>query len=415
MPRIAALLIFLSFIVAIEWYVFTGIAPVFHNSQWFSYTYWFLIVAMVMGFFRVFQEFSQKDSSQVRSGFSNFLMGFGFAVIVMIIVLAGLLLLQDIILLIYGFLGYIWSAFTSSTFEFPTRNLLALKITTILALIPFASMIYGTIFGKYRFEVEKIKLNFPDLPKAFEGFKILHISDIHAGSFDSIKQVEKGVDMIRKQAADMIVFTGDLVNTLKDEINPYLEAFSKLNAPYGMFSILGNHDYYGLYRVAQNDPVAQQSYMKDFAQKQKEIGFQLLMNESLKIEKGADSIRLLGVENWGAGPFPKRGDLDRALQGVENDEFTILMSHDPTHWDHHVLPHNKHVHLTLAGHTHGMQFGINLPKFKWSPVKYRYKRWMGLYEKAGQYLYVNRGFGFLAWPGRVGMSPEITVIELSSN
>ena len=152
--------------------------------------------------------------------------------------------------------------------------------------------------------------------------------------------------------------------------------------------------------------------MDDFRLKQEKIGFQLLNNESTKIHKDGSSIRLIGVENWGSGPFPKNGDLSVALEGVEENEFSILLSHDPTHWDHHVIPNSKKIHLTLSGHTHGLQFGINLPKFKWSPVKYRYQRWMGLYEQLGQYLYVNRGFGFLAWPGRVGMSPEITVFEL---
>ena len=167
-----------------------------------------------------------------------------------------------------------------------------------------------------------------------------------------------------------------------------------------------------MYQVAKNDPVARSVYMDDFNKKHQRIGFSLLNNQNVAITKNNETIRIIGVENWGSGPFPKKGDLNLALNGVDQDAFSILLSHDPTHWDHHVLPNPKKIHLTLSGHTHGMQFGINIGSFKWSPVKYRYKRWMGLYEEANQFLYVNRGFGFLAWPGRVGMSPEITLIEL---
>ncbi len=411
MGRIGFLLIVLILFFSLDWYAFSGLNILFKGDQSFIYSYWLISFIVVLGFYKVFIDFSNRKTDAIRAVSSNLLMGFGFAVLVSKIVFNGLLLFQDLSLFIIGLAGGVLSLISELTFDVPSRNKALITVFAFLSSIPFFSMIYGITLGKYKFEVEKIKLKFQDLPQAFNGFKIIQISDIHAGSFDSLKQVQKGIDMINAQKADIIVFTGDLVNSLKEEINPYIEAFSKLSAPFGMFSILGNHDYYGMYQVARQDPIARKVYMDDFNKKHEKIGFKLLNNESTKIEKDGESIRLIGVENWGVGPFPKKGDLNKALDGVKDDEFSILLSHDPTHWDYHVIPHAKNIHLTLSGHTHGLQFGINLPKFKWSPVKYRYKKWMGLYEKAGQYLYVNRGFGFLAWPGRVGMSPEITLLE----
>ena len=412
MPRIGFLLLVLVLFISFDWYCYSGLNLVFGDESWFTIAYWTISLLVLIGFFRVYLDFSKKKGDLIRAVSTNLLMGFGFAVSITKIVFAGLLLTQDIGILLIGIVNNVMSLFSVGDGEMPLRNTYIVSISAILAGIPFISMIYGITLGKYKFKVEKLKLKFPDLPKAFDGFKVVQISDIHAGSFDSLAQVQKGIDIIKAQKADLIVFTGDLVNSLKEEINPYIEAFSSLSAPFGMYSVLGNHDYYGMYQMAGKDPVARRVYMDDFNNKHEKIGFKLLNNDAAKIEKDGDAIRLIGVENWGAGPFPKKGDLNKALIGVDQSEFSILLSHDPTHWDHHVLPNAKHIHLTLSGHTHGLQFGINIGKLKWSPVKYRYKRWMGLYEKAGQYLYVNRGLGFLAWPGRVGMSPEITVFEL---
>ena len=414
MSRLGFLFLVLVLIVSFEWYSFIGLNLVFAENTFFQYSYWTTTIITLAGFCKVFIDL-RNNTGVVRAISTNVLLGFGFAVFIAKIVFAGLLIFQDSGRSIIGLINFVSSYFLDISGHIPARNYYLMAFSAILAFIPFISMLYGITIGKYNYKVEKLSLTFPDLPKAFDGFKIVQLSDIHAGSFDSIEQVKKGVDMIRAQGADLIVFTGDLVNSLKEEINPYIEIFSKLSAPYGMYSILGNHDYYGMYQVAQKDPIARKVYMDDFNRKHEKIGFKLLNNQSTKVEKKGESIRLVGVENWGHGPFPKRGDLNKALTGVAQNEFTILLSHDPTHWDHHVLHHPKNIHLTLAGHTHGMQFGINIGRFKWSPVKYRYKRWMGLYEKAGQLLYVNRGFGFLGWPGRVGMSPEITVFEFKSS
>jgi predicted MPP superfamily phosphohydrolase len=218
--------------------------------------------------------------------------------------------------------------------------------------------------------------------------------------------------MIQDQKPDMILFTGDLVNQDKDEINPYISLFGKLVAPFGKYAVLGNHDYYG----QPSNKSERKAYWDDFFEKYKEMGFDLIMNDHRYINKENQRIALIGVENWGGGRwFPKKGDLDKALNGVSTEEFCLLMSHDPTHWDEKVLPHERHIDLTLSGHTHGMQFGINLKGLRWSPVKYRYKKWIGLHEEKGQKLYINRGFGFLGFPGRVGMWPEITIITLEKD
>ncbi len=279
-----------------------------------------------------------------------------------------------------------------------------------LASIPFFSIIYGTIKGKYDYRLHKVKLTFKDLPAAFHGFTITQISDIHSGSFTDKEAVMKGIQLANSQKSDLLVFTGDLVNNRAEEMNDWIESFSLLEAKMGKFSILGNHDY-GDY-VSWDSEEEKEKNLLRLKEIHKEIGFKLLLNQNLKIEKDTQFISLVGVENWGMRRFHKYGDLNKALQGIDHSDFKILLSHDPSHWEAKTLPHEKHIHLTLSGHTHGMQFGIEIPGFKWSPIKYLYPQWAGAYEKNNKYIYVNRGFGFLGFPGRVGILPEITVIEL---
>ncbi|MDF1698525.1 MAG: metallophosphoesterase [Saprospiraceae bacterium] len=414
MPRLGFFLVVCILFISLDWYALDGLSLIFGKSDFVTLIYWISSLFIFIGFYKVYIDI-QRSRHKIRRPSTNLILGFGFAILIAKLIFVGLLIFQDFTRLLIGAILGLSSLINDSTFAFPARNSLITTISAILSSIPLLSMLYGITKGKYKYEIENINLTFHDLPKAFDGFRIVQISDIHAGSFDSLEQVQKGIEIINSQKADLVVFTGDLVNSHKNEIDPYVTSFSKLSAPFGKLSILGNHDYYGLYRVAQNDPQKRYQYMEDFISKQQQMGFQLLNNESHLIEKEGESIRIIGVENWGKGPFPKKGDLDKALQGVNQNEFSILLSHDPSHWDYHVLPHSKKIHLTLSGHTHGLQFGINLGSFKWSPVKYRYPRWMGLYEKENQFLYVNRGFGFLAWPGRVGMTPEITVIELTSS
>jgi uncharacterized protein len=275
----------------------------------------------------------------------------------------------------------------------------------------FTSLIYG-FSNKYSYEVRRIKLSYDNLPPAFRGLKIVQLSDIHSGSFTDRKAVERGVDMVLKENPDLILFTGDLVNDMAVEMKDYAAVFSRLKAPMGVFSTLGNHDY-GDYAWWEN-PEAKAANLDKLKQIQKDMGWRLLMNEHVALERGGEQIALIGIENWSAkARFPKYGKMSEAYPGAEKYPFKILMSHDPSHWDAEVRPNYPDIDLALAGHTHGMQFGIEIPGLKWSPVQYVYKEWAGLYEEGRQKLYVNRGFGFIGYPGRVGIMPEITLIELA--
>ena len=322
-------------------------------------------------------------------------------------------LLSVIFLLIGDFTRFVefgFKYFTAKENYFPERRKFISTTALAAAGIFSALAIDGIIFGKYRHTVRKVKLRFKNLPENFKGYKIVQISDVHSGSFFNPQKLQKAIDLINEQDADVVLFTGDMVNNYADEFKPFIPLFKSIKAKDGTFSILGNHDYgdYGAWNSreekAQNIPT-----LKNY---QAEAGFKLLRNENIALEKNGEKIYLLGVENWGIKPFPQYGDLDKALKGVPEDAIKVLMSHDPTHFDEVVKKHKTHVHLTLSGHTHGMQFGLDLKNIKWSPVKFKYKKWADLYESEGKYLYVNRGFGVIAYPGRVGINPEITVIEL---
>ena len=275
----------------------------------------------------------------------------------------------------------------------------------------FGSLIYG-FSNKYNYQTKRLQLSYDNLPASFKGLKILHISDIHSGSFLNKKAVEHGVDMIMKENADIILFTGDLVNDRATEMHEFMDVFSKLKAPMGVYSTLGNHDY-GDYVHWPQDGISKEQNLEDLKKVHAQLGWRLLMNEHVVLEKNNEQIALLGIENWSAkARFPKHGRMDLAHAGTQNYPFKILMSHDPSHWHAEVREKYTDVDLMLSGHTHGMQFGVEIPGFKWSPVQYMYKEWAGLYEDEKQKLYVNRGFGFIGYPGRVGILPEITVIEL---
>lgn len=295
----------------------------------------------------------------------------------------------------------------------PSRRKFVSTLGWGLAAIPFASILYSIFKGKYNYKVWKYTLYFDNLPKAFDGYRITQISDIHCGSFDNYEKIRYGVDLINSQKSDVILFTGDLVNNLANEVHNWKSLFATLQAPDGVFSIMGNHDY-GDYSSWET-PEAKQQNLEHLFQLQKQMGWQLLLNEHCYLERDGEKIALIGVENWGHGRFSKYGDLNKAMEGVNTEDFKILMSHDPTHWQEVVLPENKDIQLTLSGHTHGMQCGIEIPGWlKWSPSQYIYKYWGGMYEEGGKYLNVNRGFGYHAFPGRLGVWPEITVIELKT-
>ena len=296
----------------------------------------------------------------------------------------------------------------SETF-LPSRRAFVSKIALAAAAIPFGAIVYGIFKGKYDYQVRKHSIFFKDLPDAFDGFTITQLSDIHAGSFDNPEAVKRGVALANTQKSDLLVFTGDLVNNEATEIEPYLDIFKVLDAPFGKFSILGNHDY-GDYKGWASIEEKRANFAQ-LLRNHSELGFRLLLNENVTIEKNGQKITLIGVENWGQG-FAQYGDLEKAMQNVRKDSFKVLLSHDPTHWELEVKPLETHIHLTLSGHTHGAQMGVEIGNFKWSPIKFRYPKWAGLYEEAGKYLHINRGFGFLGFSGRVGILPEITVLEL---
>jgi len=275
----------------------------------------------------------------------------------------------------------------------------------------FSTLIYG-FKNKYNYRIRRVSLNYPGLPKAFRGMRIVQLSDIHSGSFMDKRAVTRGVETAMKEKPDLILFTGDLVNDRAVEMNEYLDVFNKLNAPMGVYSILGNHDY-GDY-VAWSSQAEKTANLDQLKNYHAAMGWRLLMNQHVLLKKGEEQIALIGIENWSAkARFPKYGKLKDAYAGTEQIPFKILMSHDPSHWDAEVRTKFPDIDLMLAGHTHGMQFGVDIPGFKWSPVQYMYKQWADLYEEGSQKLYVNRGFGFIGYPGRVGILPEITVITLT--
>jgi predicted MPP superfamily phosphohydrolase len=294
-----------------------------------------------------------------------------------------------------------------------TRKQFLAKTGIIIAGLPFLSIAYGIKWGRFDFTIRNHTLNYTNLPSAFDGLKVVQISDFHIGSFlNNIDEVETAIELINEQNADLLLFTGDFVNNLSSETNSFIPILNKLKAKNGKYSILGNHDY-GDY-VRWDSIEEKRSNLDRLIKIQEDLGFKMLINESQKVILNGEEIELVGVENWGLPPFPQYGDLGKALSKTNSDSFKILMSHDPTHWDEQVLDKTR-IDLTLSGHTHGAQFGIEIPGWRWSPVNMRYKRWGGLYTEGKQSLYVNTGIGFIGFPGRVGMPPEITVIELNKS
>ncbi|GGG22622.1 phosphoesterase [Pontibacter amylolyticus] len=296
------------------------------------------------------------------------------------------------------------------TFD-PSRNKFLSQMGLMVAAVPFSAFIYGMVKGAYDYRVKRVTLRFPNLPAAFEGFKMLQISDLHTGSFTSTEPLKEAVNLINKQEADLVFFTGDLVNNVAKELMPHVDTLKEIRAKQGVFSVLGNHDY-GDY-ANWDSREAKTRNLQTLIDTQRSMGWDVLLNENRRIEKDGEHIAVLGVENWGnrAG-FPKYGDLNKAYTGAEDSPFKVLLSHDPSHWDGEINQKFNDIDLTLSGHTHGMQFGVNIPGLKWSPVQYVYEQWAGLYKRGRQHLYVNTGLGFIGYPGRVGFLPEITVFEL---
>jgi len=398
-----ALIIFSLFFFLVEFYAFQAIKTITKNK--YLKVVWILIaLAIYLNLF--YTIYSTPRSAGQTKGFqlaAGLLLTFLIPKIVIVLVMFG----EDITRLFQKLISFVSS---SETQPMASRRLFLSRLSLGLAAIPFASFLYGIIQGRYNYKVLKYQLSFEGLPEAFDGFTITQISDIHSGSFTNPDKIQYGIDLIKEQQSDLLLFTGDIVNNKADEMDNWIDAFKDFEAPYGKFSILGNHDY-GDYVEwnSKEDKIKNFQAVKDVHPK---IGFDLLLNENRYIEKDGQRIALIGVENWGKG-FNHAGDLEKASLGVQKEDFKILMSHDPSHWEYKVKQDDFNYHLTLSGHTHGLQMGIEIPGFfRWSPSQYVYKQWAGLYSEFGRYINVNRGFGYHAFPGRVGIWPEITVIEL---
>lgn len=395
---------FILILILVQWYAFQTLKTATQNRIW-----WFfygLTVLLIIGNF-MWQIFTY-DQNVGWTPYINYTLGLFIALIGGQLILIPILFLEDINRLIKGIYHYFS---TDQKFYMAERRKFISQAALALGAIPFASLLYGMYQGRYNYRVLKYTLEFDSLPDVFDGFQITQISDLHCGSFDNYEKVAYGMDLINKQKSDLLLFTGDMVNNKAAEARPWVDILSKIEAPYGKFSVLGNHDY-GDYSQWESE-TAKQKNLHEMYKIHKDMGFDLLLNESRYIEKNGEKIALVGVENWGAGRFKKAGDLEKSIAQIKSEDFKILLSHDPSHWEAEVIPHPFPFHLTLSGHTHGFQFGIEIPGWiKWSPIQWQYKQWAGIYEKNEQKLNVNRGFGYLAYPGRVGIWPEITVITL---
>lgn len=397
--------IFIIVYILVDIYAFQAFRALTKNN-------WALIIysvvsLLVLGNFLYY--WWQPTGNSVWSGQRSYSLGFLMSFMVAKIILTALMFGEDIVRVLIASFNKLFV--TDKGFYLPSRRKFLSIISLSLAAIPLSSMIFGMFKGKYMFRVITHKLSFKDLPEEFDGYKITHISDIHSGSFDNKEAVQKGVKMLNDQKSDVVFFTGDLVNNIAPEMDRWKEVFGAIKAKDGVYSVLGNHDY-GDYHEWES-PEAKEKNLEDLKDVHRQMGWNLLLNEHRFLEKNGQKIALVGVENWGSGGFIKKGDIDTAAEGLKKKDFKIVLSHDPSYWDQRLKDDDKNYQLTLSGHTHGMQFGVEIPGwFRWSPVQFRYKQWAGIYKEKGRRINVNRGFGFLGYPGRVGIWPEITVIEL---
>jgi predicted MPP superfamily phosphohydrolase len=413
------LIIFGLVVLLIEYYSFVAVRSAIKQTPDSIHGYLFLLyiilsLVTLCGFFALSHYGRGAWPSVTLKYAVNMLVG----VFIGKFLVATILLFTDVALLIPNLISFA-SSFKSHPIGSPpegSRFMSRFTFISQLALGVGALLTLGLGYGirnRYRYQLKRLKLSLKDLPSEFKGLRIIQISDIHSGSLDDPEAVAKGVDLIMREKPDLIFFTGDLVNNQAEEVIPYLKIFSQLKAPMGVFSVLGNHDY-GDY-VSWPSEEAKKENLDALKQHHADLGWRLLLNEHVLLERNNQQIALIGIENWGARGFTKYGDMKKAVAGLEhvNAPIKILLSHDPSHWEAEVRKEYRDISLMLSGHTHGMQFGIDIPGFKWSPVQYVYKQWAGLYQEENQSLYVNRGYGFIGYQGRLGILPEITLIELS--
>ena len=413
------LIFFGLFVLVVEYYSFvavrTVLRPVNGSLHWWLFSLYAILTLVTLLSLYAFPHYGKSSWPSVSfKYFVNIFIG----VFIGKVLIAVIMLLADVLLAIPNLLSFLFSFKNHPVGSPPEGSRLIGRFTFIsqTALLIGGALTAGLVYGmrnRYRYNLTRVKLSLKDLPDEFKGLRIIQISDIHSGSFDDPGAVAEGVEAIMREKPDLILFTGDLVNDRAEEVVPYLKVFNQLNAPLGVFSVLGNHDYGDYFRWSSKEEKKQN--LGQLKQHHAALGWRLLVNEHVLLERNKQQIALIGIENWGARGFTKYGDMKKAVAGLENADvpLKILLSHDPSHWDAEVRKDYRDIALTLSGHTHGMQFGIDIPGFKWSPVQYVYKNWAGLYREDNQYLYVNRGFGFIGYQGRLGVLPEITMIELA--
>lgn len=394
-------LIFSAIFFVLEFYIYQGFKTLVRNNM-IRNAYWVFTIILYIGVFILAFNINKHDETPRKLQILvSILLGLFIPKLLIFI----FLLIDDV----FRVLGFLFQYFTTKEPHFPARrkflSIIGFGAAGVLSTLVFD----GIIFGKYRHRARIVKIKIKNLPQSFKGYKIVQISDVHSGSFFNPEKLRPAIQLINEQNADLILFTGDMVNGVAEEFEPFIPLFSDIKSRDGKFSVLGNHDYGTYFYDNEEDGI---NNVKKLIRFQEKAGFRMLRNGHISVDRNGEKLYIIGVENWGVPPFPQYGDLDKATKGIPPHSAKILMSHDPTHFDEVVKHHPSDISLTLSGHTHGMQFGVDLKNIKWSPVQYKYSKWVDLYESMGKYLYVNRGFGVNAYPGRVGIEPEITVFIL---
>ena len=407
MSRIVILCVVVLVYFLIEYYVFQVVQLLTVKStplitRWVWSSYWLWVVLMITGF----ALYTQLDA-KMYAGLRVFISALFFINLIGKL-FASMVLLGDDVRRLVSYLSQF--VISKEDPQIAGRTAFIGKAALLTGVLPMMGLSFGILSGAHDYRVRRRDIYSSHLPKAFDGIRLVQISDIHTGSFFNKTAVRGGVDLINQERGDMVLFTGDFVNNQSDEAKPYLDLFAKVKAPLGVHAVMGNHDYGDYHRW--DSMIEKQQNIKDLHQMHKYMGWNIMLNENKIITADGESIALLGLENWGAGRFSKYGDMSKTYEGTQEIPYKILMSHDPSHWDAQVLSEYPDIDLMLAGHTHGMQFGVEIGDFRWSPSQYVYKQWADLYQKGTQSLYVNRGFGFLGYPGRIGILPEITVLTL---
>jgi predicted MPP superfamily phosphohydrolase len=395
-------------ILALDYYVWMAVKTAFRKSskriqQTARFTFWGFTAFIIIGIISYNALPLHAWKNELRITFMALVM---ISVITKIFIIV-FLLVEDII----RFFRWGTNKIRKKDPSAINRHEFLSQAALAVGAVPAATFAFGILSGAHDYQVEKISLKIPKLPSAFKGLKIAQISDIHTGSFFNKTAVKGGVEMLLREKPDVVFFTGDLVNNESKEVQNYFDVFNKVKAPLGVFSTLGNHDY-GDY-VRWSSPAAKKQNLKDLMKAHELMGWDLLMDEHRFLEESGEKLAIIGVQNIGLGRFPWYGNLEKAHQGTEDAAAKLLLSHDPTHWNAEVTKKYKDIDVAFAGHTHGAQFGVKIAEMHWSPAKYIYKQWAGLYQEGDQQIYVNRGYGYLGYPGRVGMPPEITLFTLS--